>query len=94
MLSLGQVEQAHHRALSPPRRIFCDQRVDFLQIFRRESEGGRLFGRDRTGGHRSISPKTISNEPMIATVSASIWPRDMASMAARKAKPGARILHL
>ena len=42
--------------------------------------------------HRSISPKTMSIEPMIATTSASMWPRHMKSVACRKAKPGARIL--
>ena len=42
--------------------------------------------------HRSISPKTMSIEPMIATRSASMWPRHMKSVACRKAKPGALIL--
>ncbi len=38
--------------------------------------------------HRSISPNTMSIEPMIATTSASMWPRHMKSVACRKAKPG------
>ena len=42
--------------------------------------------------HRSISPKTMSIEPMIATRSASMCPRHMNSVACRNAKPGARIL--
>src|SRR4029079_3015339 len=41
--------------------------------------------------HRSISPNTISCEPMIATTSAIMWPRDISSSAARCGKPAARI---
>src|SRR5690349_1209375 len=40
--------------------------------------------------HRSISPKTMSCVPMIATASASMWPRAISSSAARCAKAGAR----
>src|SRR5205823_13260115 len=39
--------------------------------------------------HRSISPKTMSCVPMIATASASMWPRAISSSAARCAKAGA-----
>jgi hypothetical protein len=49
----------------------------------------------RRGGrrhHRSTSPKTISSEPKIALTSASIDLRQRKSIAARCAKPGARIL--
>ena len=49
-------------------------------------------GPSTCAAHRSISPKTMSIEPMIATMSASMWPRHMKSVACRKAKPGARIL--
>src|SRR6266849_3293604 len=41
--------------------------------------------------HRSISPNTISCEPMIATISAIMCPRDISSSAARCGKPAARI---
>ena len=43
---------------------------------------------------RSISPNTISSDPMIADMSASMWPRLRKSMAERWANDGARILHL
>src|SRR5262249_38745227 len=42
--------------------------------------------------YRSISPKTMSIEPITATRSASMWPAHMKSVACRKANPGARIL--
>src|SRR4051812_10880463 len=41
---------------------------------------------------RSISPKTMSCVPMIATASAIMWPRAISSSAARCGKPGARSL--
>ena len=44
--------------------------------------------------HRSISPNTISSEPMIAETSASMCPRLKKSIACRWANEGARILHL
>ena len=44
--------------------------------------------------YRSISPNTMSNEPMIAETSASKWPRLRKSIACRCANEGARILHL
>jgi len=44
--------------------------------------------------HRSISPNTISSDPMIAETSANMWPHVRKSMAERWAKEGARILHL
>src|SRR5262249_22651027 len=46
------------------------------------------------GGQRSISPNTMSSEPMIAAISASICPRLKKSIACRWANDGARILHL
>jgi hypothetical protein len=46
------------------------------------------------GGQRSISPNTMSSEPMIAETSASICPRLKKSIACRWANDGARILHL
>src|SRR6266404_8403307 len=47
-----------------------------------------------SGGQRSISPNTMSSEPMIAATSASICPRLKKSIACRCANDGARILHL
>ena len=44
--------------------------------------------------YRSISPNTISSDPMIAETSASMCPRLRKSIACRWAKEGARILHL
>src|SRR5215813_8176506 len=48
----------------------------------------------RPSGQRSISPNTMSSEPMIAATSASICPRLRKSIACRWANDGARILHL
>src|SRR5215831_18591626 len=45
-------------------------------------------------GQRSISPNTISSEPRIAVMSASMCPRLRKSIAWRCANEGARILHL
>mgnify|MGYP007026695774 CR=1 FL=1 len=45
----------------------------------------------RSGVQRSISPNTMSMVPITATASAIMWPRDISSIAARWAKPGARI---
>ena len=56
-----------------------------LGYFARKSRFGRF------GNHRSISPNTISMVPMMATTSASMWPRAISSSVARCAKPGARI---
>merc|ERR1739838_1123423 len=42
--------------------------------------------------HRSTSPNTMSRVPMMATASASMWPRDTLSIPAKWAKPGALIL--
>jgi hypothetical protein len=47
-----------------------------------------------SGGQRSISPNTMSSEPMIAETSASMCPRLKKSIACRWANDGARILHL
>jgi hypothetical protein len=46
------------------------------------------------GDQRSISPNTMSSEPMIAETSASICPRLKKSIACRWANDGALILHL
>ena len=49
------------------------------------------YGLHMCGVHRSISPKTISKVPMMATVSEIICPRVISSMADKCANPGARI---
>src|SRR6185295_7711941 len=51
-----------------------------------------LSGRLGFAAHRSISPKTMSMVPMMATTSAIMWPRAISSMAERCGKPAARIL--
>jgi hypothetical protein len=99
VLFLRDPQQGQDGACLPTRRVFGDVRLGALEIFRREFEILRLL--DQSGiwresldrrAHRSTSPKTMSIEPMIATTSASIWPRHMKSVACRKAKPGALIL--
>lgn len=57
------------------------------------SYGETTTERDQRSGQRSISPNTISSEPMIAATSAIMCPRDRKSIACRWAKEGARILH-
>ena len=47
-----------------------------------------------TSAYLSISPNTMSSEPMIAETSASMCPRLKKSIACRWANEGARILHL
>src|SRR5215469_8514194 len=57
----------------------CDQRIDVLH-----------FGVVARGFHRSISPNTTSYVPIMATTSASMCPRTIASIDDKCAKPGAR----
>ena len=53
---------------------------------------GESFGRKNHGRvHRSTSPNTMSNVPMMATTSASICPLHSSSIADRCANPGALI---
>src|SRR5271169_2728326 len=94
MLALRQIQQRQDGARFTTGRIFGDMRPRPIQVLRREIETRGLleFGNLDRGTHRSISPKTISIDPMIATTSASIWPRVMKSVACRKAKPGDLIL--
>ena len=68
----------HHRRLLLVGGILGDFPVYFLD---------RICGEHQ----RSISPKTMSCVPMMATASASMWPRAISSSAARCGKPGARI---
>src|SRR5207302_3284975 len=88
------IEQRQDGARLAAGRIFGDVCPRPFEIFGGECEAGGLL--ERAGSvarvHRSISPKTMSIEPMIATRSASIWPRDRNSVACSIAKPGARIL--
>src|SRR5581483_5439195 len=75
-------ECGDHRRLPVLRRILRDRLVD---------PGERLRAQDHRCVHRSISPNTMSCVPIMATMSAIMWPRDISSSAARCAKPGARI---
>src|SRR5690606_3639869 len=50
--------------------------------------GGPVSAR---AGQRSISPKTMSSVPIIVVTSLSMWPRTSSSIAARCAKPAARL---
>src|SRR5918911_1345483 len=77
MLLLRQMQQRQHRALLPAGRVFGDMPLRPFEVLRSELE---TVGLDEIwlgcgAVHRSISPKTMSIEPMIATRSASIWPR-------------------
>src|SRR5216683_4586732 len=94
MLALCQIQQRQHCARLAPSRVFGDVRFRPFELLGGEIEARRLL--ESRGikwlAHRSISPNTMSIEPMIATTSASIWPRHMKSVACRKAKPGDLIL--
>src|SRR6185437_5424574 len=93
-LALRQVEQRQHRARLPARRVFGDMRLGLGEIVRREDEALRLLDRRRVGraAHRSMLPNTMSIEPMMATISASICPLPMKSVLCRNAKSGERSL--
>src|SRR5260221_14604127 len=93
-LALREVEQRQHRARLAAGRIFGDMRLGLGEILRRVGKARGLRDRGAVGvcAHRSILPKTMSIEPMMATTSASKWPFDMKSTPCRKAKSGARIL--
>src|SRR6266436_5620564 len=94
MLALRQIQQRQHRARLTPSRVFGDVGFRPLEVLLGEIEARGLLELGGIGrrAHRSISPNTMSIEPMIATTSASIWPRVMKSVAWRKAKPGDLIL--
>src|SRR4051812_11747822 len=70
-----------------------------LEEFGEQRQSDRDEQRDcRRGGeiaaakaHRSTSPNTMSSEPRMAVTSASMWPRDMKSIAWRWEKPVGRI---
>ena len=94
MLALRQIEQGQHRARLPAFRIAGDRLCRRPAVLAIEGKAVRLVDRraGRRPAHRSTSPNTISMEPITAQTSASMWPRDMKSVAWRWAKPGARIL--
>src|SRR6185437_1960161 len=94
-----------HRARLPPGRVFGDRARDrrFALGIERKMRGLRDFLPDRAVAdlfrpslHRrfylSISPNTMSIEPMIATASASMCRFDITSIACRCANPVGRIL--
>ena len=99
-LPLRDVEQRHHRACLPPRRIFRDADRDrrLALGIEREARGlietspGQPLPKSSAMRYRSTSPNTRSSEPMIATVSASMCRRAITSIACRKANPVGRIL--
>src|SRR5205823_4161768 len=87
-LLLRAPEQRDHRRLLPALRIFGELLLGPHAVFRREGEFLRLkmrFG-EAADAHRSTSPNTMSRLPSIAETSASIWPRQMKSIACRCAK--------
>src|SRR5262249_38212843 len=95
-LFLRPPQQRDHGRGLPAVRIFCDLSARPGEILRREGKLLRLDGfvSEAADAHRSTSPNTISIEPRMAEMSASMWPRQRKSMADRCGKPGARILHL
>src|SRR6266496_2015127 len=75
-----------------PGRLAPEAAADAAQ-FQHPSPWWR-YSAAKLDGHRSISPNTMSSEPMIAETSASICPRVRKSIACKCANEGARILHL
>src|SRR5437660_4855011 len=93
-LLLRDPQQRQDRARLATWRVFGHMRLGPVEVFRAKFKAFRLFEREplSKAAHRSISPNTMSIEPMIATTSASMWPRHMKSVACKKAKPGDLIL--
>src|SRR6185295_18086840 len=86
-LLLHDAQRRHHGRALAIRRILRDPGVDLGADLGREQVA--RFGL-HLRVHRSISPNTMSCVPMIATTSASMWPRAISSSEARCGKPGAR----
>src|SRR3954468_19818435 len=80
LLVLRGDEHAHHRRALLLGRVLRDLAIDLFQ------------GLCAQHFYRSTSPKTMSWVPMMATASASMWPRAISSSADRCANPAARIL--
>jgi choline dehydrogenase len=77
MLALSKVKQWHHRACLTAFGVFSQYCCDLFLILCGERKVIRLLmGNDGLNAHLSISPKTMSREPIIATESASICPRE------------------
>src|SRR3984957_14779704 len=93
-LLLRPPQNRDDRGLLTARRIFRHPRLRPFEILRREGEARRLLLGETAHAHRSTSPKTMSIEPKIAEISASMCPRERKSIACKCAKLGARILHL
>src|SRR5207253_5968439 len=96
-LLLRAPEQRDDGRTLPAFRIFGDLALGPIEVFDREGEALGLdcgIGEATHGHQRSTSPNTMSSEPRIAEMSASMYPRQRQSIACRWAKPGARILHL
>src|SRR5690606_29406812 len=83
VLVLGRAQGRQHGRAPPLRRKLLQPVIDLLAQVLGELHGGFA--------HRSISPNTMSRVAMMATTSASMWPRDISLMAARWAKPAERI---
>ena len=92
VLLLGAPQQRDDRRGLLARGKFRDGLLGPGQVLRAEGEAVGLNRMKTTDAHRSTSPKTMSREPSTADTSASMWPRQMWSMACRCAKPGARSL--
>src|SRR5215510_4740778 len=95
-LLLRPPQQRDHGRRLPTVGILCDLPARPGEILGCEGELLRLDGfvGEAADAHRSTSPNTMSIEPRMAETSASMWPRQRKSMAARWGKLGARILHL
>src|SRR6185436_6444302 len=83
-LSLDDEHQRQNRRT--PDRVFRQMPINFRLDLRREAGRRRHvdrmirrlnFYQDFTHRYRSISPRTISNDPMIATMSATMAPCDI-----------------
>ena len=77
MLSLRHVQQRHDSTCLPAFRVFGDDPLYLGFIFLGKGKAvGLVISDTGVDAHLSISPKTTSRDPIIATESASIWPRD------------------
>src|SRR3546814_439750 len=77
VLALREVEQRDGGAGLAAFGIARADRLGPRQVRGREGEALGLRRRVAGGLHRSTSPNTMSMEPRMATLSASMWPRHM-----------------